>query len=265
MTLRELQILMKEAIAKQSKDFPKQKKDLSFITDDKDFSREFRIGIYQTAWFLRLKGALEVDFPVLKACLKDKNFTKLTEDYLFAHPSTSYTLSDLGSSLSDFLDRWTQPSKKPWHADLARIEWAMTQSFTANYHLEKSLENQQDESQNLSWNLSQVFSDSPEQIERLRFSLAPSVFLHVTPWQLRPVWARKRKDPLRKQSHYLIYRYDDRVYFKTLSLKESVILKRVKEGCSLGELLDLYCNQRTVTLLLSWAQVGIIKAWRSDV
>jgi hypothetical protein len=102
-----------------------------FIKPNDRLSSFERIEIYNKQYWFRLLDNLYDDFPGLRALLGDARFHRMSIAYLDQHPSTSYTLRDLGQYLEKFLARnpqWTAPHHK-LARDLVRLEWAHIVAF----------------------------------------------------------------------------------------------------------------------------------------
>jgi len=86
-----------------------------------------RLAIYHNAYYLRLMGVLEAEYPALKLALGDKLFSNFAQFYLQQNPSTSFTLYQLSANLPGFL-RATVPQENASEGwpdfiiDLARLE-----------------------------------------------------------------------------------------------------------------------------------------------
>lgn len=90
-----------------------------------------RLQIYNQQYWWRLLGAFGEDFSGLRAVLGEKKFEKLATAYLEKHGSTSWTLRNLGSKLTAFLEsnpRLTHP-RTALALDVARVEWARVLAF----------------------------------------------------------------------------------------------------------------------------------------
>lgn len=90
-----------------------------------------RVEIYNRMYWFRLLDCIATDFPGVRTLLGDERFWKLTEAYLRAHPSRSFTLRNLGRHFPAFVKReakWTTPHEEA-AADLARFEWAQVIAF----------------------------------------------------------------------------------------------------------------------------------------
>ena len=90
-----------------------------------------RLEIYNRQYWFRLLECLADDYPGLHAVLGNRGFTKLARDYIAAHPSTSFTLRNLGRGLVHFIE--DRPgrlgSRQALARDMARLEWAHLEAF----------------------------------------------------------------------------------------------------------------------------------------
>lgn len=92
-----------------------------------------RLNVYSTGYILRLLDCMAADYPVLQKFLGETLFDNFVKAYLIYHPSTSFTLYDLGKAFPEFLAR-TKPAEVAGDADagnfldlpvaLARLERA---------------------------------------------------------------------------------------------------------------------------------------------
>ena len=76
-------------------------------------------------------GAVAEDYPALNARLGDETFDPLVLAYLRENPSTSFTLRNLGSKLSQWLLSRPEfaPTRHDLVLDVARLEWAYVEAF----------------------------------------------------------------------------------------------------------------------------------------
>ena len=114
----------------------------SLIAPSPKLSSLQRLEIYNRQYWFRLLDSLREDFPALVRLVGDTVFRGLAEDYLQRNPSHSFTLRDLGSRLSSWLqglaDQKLRESES-WHAglryplqllaDVAALEWAYIEAF----------------------------------------------------------------------------------------------------------------------------------------
>src|SRR5277367_1821726 len=73
-----------------------------FIKPNNRLTSFERIEIYNRQYWFRLIDSFYDDFPGLRAILGRLKFNKLATEYLTAHPSTSFTMRNLGRHLSEF-------------------------------------------------------------------------------------------------------------------------------------------------------------------
>jgi hypothetical protein len=90
-----------------------------------------QIEIYREQFWLRHTSCLLEDFEGLAAVLGQSNWERLTEDYLSAHPPTSFSLRDLGDRMPEFVDRSSWLPHHELCVDMARVEWAYIEVFDA--------------------------------------------------------------------------------------------------------------------------------------
>lgn len=92
-----------------------------------------RMLIYRNQYLLRMKDALEADYPGLRHYLGGERFFELVEGYVEAHPSRSYTLNRLGDHLVGFIGDCSlfHGDEGGFLQDLARLEYGLVQIFEA--------------------------------------------------------------------------------------------------------------------------------------
>ncbi len=110
---------------------PMQKVAAGFIKPNDRLTSFERLEIYNRQYWYRLRDCFYDDYPGLRAILGQRRFEKMAEAYLTRHPSTSFTLRNLGRYLVEFLKaepKWIKPLTKP-ALDMARLEWAHIEAF----------------------------------------------------------------------------------------------------------------------------------------
>jgi hypothetical protein len=91
---------------------------------------EQRVAIYRDMFLVRMRDALQTDYPGVAHFLGEQRFHRLVADYVAAHPSRSYTLNRLGDHFPEFVRTAPLPRREFVH-DLARLELAVTEVFDA--------------------------------------------------------------------------------------------------------------------------------------
>jgi hypothetical protein len=110
---------------------PMKRVSAQFIKPNERLTSFERLEIYNRQYWCRLKDCFYDDYPGLRHLLGDRRFEKLTCAYLDRHPSSSFTLRNLGRRLVEFLQtepRWTAPDQAV-ALDMARLEWAHIEAF----------------------------------------------------------------------------------------------------------------------------------------
>lgn len=94
----------------------------AILGDGADAVRDEGLARYREQYFLRHVAVLEEDFPAVVRAVGHDAFHDMARRYLAAHPSTSFTLRDLGRGFPSFID-------DPELRDAARLAWACVEAF----------------------------------------------------------------------------------------------------------------------------------------
>jgi hypothetical protein len=78
------------------------------VSDEGNASVYARLNVYSSGYMLRLLDCMYADYAISKKFMGDELFDSFAKAYLMYHPSTSFTLYDLGKTFPDFLDK-TKP------------------------------------------------------------------------------------------------------------------------------------------------------------
>jgi hypothetical protein len=78
------------------------------VSDEGNASVHARLNVYSSGYMARLLDCMYADYAVSKKFMGDELFDSFAKAYLMYHPSTSFTLYDLGKAFPDFLDK-TKP------------------------------------------------------------------------------------------------------------------------------------------------------------
>jgi len=103
----------------------------AFIKPNDRLTSFERLQIYNRQYWFRIIDCFYDDYPGLRAVLGERRFRSLACAYLGKHPSSSFTLRNLGQNLESFLrdqPRWTRPRER-MALDMARLEWARVVAF----------------------------------------------------------------------------------------------------------------------------------------
>lgn len=225
---------------------PMEKVAAAFIAPNSRLSPFERLEIYNRQYWFRVLGALAEDFPALRSVIGARAFEAMSVAYLTAHPSRSFTLRNLGSHLSEWLN------KNPHYAgrrgrlaqDVARIEWAFVEAFDNAEHDPLTLE------QITTLDANSRLSLQPHlRLVELEFPVDDLV-LNMHRKEKRQTSeagvkheenedAPARLPTLRRQQTWLAaHRVDYSVYYLRLKRGEFHTLSAIRDGRSLGEAIE---------------------------
>jgi hypothetical protein len=104
-----------------------------FIKPNSRLTSFERLEIYNRQYWFRILDSFAEDFPGLRAVVGRKRFDQIARGYLAEHPSTSFTLRNLGSRLPQWLSdhREFAGDRYALAADMVKMEWAHIEAFDA--------------------------------------------------------------------------------------------------------------------------------------
>lgn len=86
---------------------------------------------YRTNAYVAAHAALAASFPTVAAVVGDEPLRLLARAYRQQHPPARGDLAWFGERLPDFIAASADLAELPWLADLARLDWALTQAEAA--------------------------------------------------------------------------------------------------------------------------------------
>jgi hypothetical protein len=138
------------------------------------------LAIYRNNAEFAFRKALEIAFPVLRRRVGDDYFRQLAAAYRRAFPSRSGDLHWAGQSFAEFLKKHLSGGDYAWLADLAGLEWACEEASIMG-ELEATA-------------AASLAAFAPEDLERLRFGLQPSLRLVASPYPIFSVWLANQRE-----------------------------------------------------------------------
>jgi hypothetical protein len=239
------------------------------LRGDRGLAPEDRLGVYANAYFVRIHDALRSDFGALARALGPAAFHDLVKTYLMAHPPSHPSLRHAGEALDRFLE--TEPfagifaRRCAYAADLARLEWALTEAFDAE---DAPLLTRQD--------LSGV---APDAWSGLRLGTSPPLRVLSLRWPVQGV--RERFDQEGEEecwdsppalesraTHLRVWRREETVYYREIPALEAELLRKLKRGEDFGALCEGVAHvvgeesaaARTAAFLEAWLSAGLLSA-----
>lgn len=187
-----------------------------------------RVDVYREMYWLRLREALSIDYPELKAFLGDDAFDALCDAYVKRNPSRTYTLNRLGDHLPRFIARGGgKLARKEFLADLARLELLMTEVF--------------DEEEVPVLDEQQVKRVPPEAWERIRLQAIPALRMAEFRYPVSAYVSATRdespKQPLlrRRNSWVIVFRRNYSVHRMELPKSAFQLFAALAKGKPLGQ------------------------------
>lgn len=230
----------------------------TLITGDTQAFREHRLAIYGEAYINRLYDALYINFSSLYFYLGDDDFDKLALAYIKKYPSKNYCIRNYGEYMVAFLQSEPSYRNKPELAELAQLEWMITEATDAKDMMSLTMEG--------------MAAIPPEEWEDLSFVLHPSVrWLRLTTNMMEINQALKLDKSVPELIHYqkpitlLVSRTGLKTHYQTLTPEEAWLIDHIQQGDTFGDLCqELSANlpeeevaQLVATTLFRWIGQGL--------
>jgi hypothetical protein len=234
-----------------------------------------RIEIYNRQYWFRLIDSFYDDFPGLRAILGRLKFNKLAVEYLDAHPSTSFTMRNLGRYLPAFIDK--HPGlvvpRFALAQDMVKFEWAQVEAFdgaalppvTADDLLGKH-KNPATIRLSLQPYISILHLRYPldQYVIKLKKSgLRGEASNAVEENELeKPARRRQVPIPRAKETHVVVHRLDNSLYYKRIDAREYRLLMSLGRGETLGKAIGLaFTDGPDSGLIRRWFQTWTELGW----
>jgi len=218
-----------------------------------------RVGIYHGMYLVRMREALESDYPGLARFLGPAGWESLVTAYVQSHPSRSTTLNVLGQDLPDFV-RAARVRRPAFCRDLARLEWAVSEVF--------------DGPETPPLTEAALASVAPGEWERARLvpvaALRLVVLEHDAGAHLDALrkGSRRRPPVRRRRSRVVVYRRNYAVFRREQTAAAFALLADLASGLSVGRALGRALERRSARLdadeafrlFRDWAAMGLFRA-----
>ncbi|GBL45847.1 conserved domain protein [Sulfuriferula multivorans] len=220
-----------------------------------------RLGIYSTAYRLRLLEALQTDYTALHAALGDEDFEQLCFAFIAAFPSTYPNLRWFGANMDAYLKATPPYLDIPVLAELASFEWAKGLTFDAADEDRLTIQDMA-AIPGADWGR-MTFQTHPS-VQRLDFfSNAPLIWKAVAA-AADPPQPSYTEEPL----SWIIWRQNLSVYFRSLDKDEAWAIDSLLHGVNFAEICtglcewvdELHASQHAAGLLKGWLESGMIRS-----
>jgi hypothetical protein len=211
------------------------------ILPSSELTARERLEIYASSYYLRLRDVLKSDFAGVAHALgwrgrDDEPFDRLVREYVTIHPSTSFTLNDLGGRFARFVARESRTREVVRHRDFLGELAALERSLDEVFH-ERHVE---------PVDVAKLRSIPVARWSGARFEFHPSVrlfaFDHPVGRYLQDVYEKKSpRLPAKHASWMLVHRRDWRVWRVQLSQPQFDLLTRLRReplGRALAKVVD---------------------------
>lgn len=214
----------------------------SYISPNTRLTSFERLEIYNRQYWFRLITAVSEDYPTLNAVLGPKRFDALILAYLGEHPSTSWTLRDLGAKLPAFLVAHPEFGGRHHRlaVDVANLELAYVDAFDGKQLSPLTEEEAQaigaDSRLCLQPHLRLLELAYP--VDNLVLAVKkgmPEVDIVSSAATQRDMTSSAKIPPIKREAVFLaVHRYDDSVYYRRLEKEAFLLLKGLRSGVSVA-------------------------------
>jgi hypothetical protein len=143
-------------------------------------SPALRLGFYRINVLENYRKALAAAYPAIERLVGVGCFLHLASEYARRHASRSGDVGMHGERFADFLERHAVGRTLPYLADVARLEWAIEESF---YEADRGV-----------LPLERLAEVPAEQVAALRFHLTPSCRLLRSRYPVHRIWEISQAD-----------------------------------------------------------------------
>lgn len=189
-----------------------------------------RLEIYNRQYWFRVISSMTDDFEGLRAILGDKRFQKLVIGYLVDHPSTSFTLRNLGSKLHPWLSAHLDyvEGVEDLCLDMVNLEWAEIEAFDAESRPPLSREDIAGLGEDPVLQLQPYVNllELTYPVHNLLLKIRERRRNHNAPMRRLP----SRSVPSRGRSFVAVHRSDNSVCFQDLDAQAFAMLRTLRDG-----------------------------------
>ena len=191
-----------------------------------------RLAVYRHHVFTTLTATLESTFPVVCRLVDRRFFGWLADCFIREHPPAAPCLFEYGADFPEFVRAFAACAELPWLADVAALEWAMTNALYAPDARPLDPE--------------RLAALAPSDLAQLVLRFDPSVTLLASRWRVDAIWWAHQPDagepdaidldagPVRLE----VRRDGEDVVFRALPPGEFALRKALASGETLETAID---------------------------
>lgn len=191
-----------------------------------------RYAVYRNNVTVSLIDALASTFSVVKQLVGEVFFHAMARLFVQEHPPQSRVMALYGDGFAEFIENFAPAASVPYLADVARLEMAYVFAFHAGDATT------QDTTQ------LQALLAAPMQLEKLKFSLHPSVHILRAPYAIVSIWAAHQTgvEPLGWDAsvaqNALVFRHQQSVHIQSISDEQAFFMISLLNGETLLKAAD---------------------------
>jgi hypothetical protein len=226
------------------------------IAGDNRLSAKARLGIYQEAYFERLRRILREEYPVCSLMIGETAMSELIRAYLAAHPPSAPSVFHAGSRMPAFIRSHAQRFP-PYLSDLAQLERILIEVFHAPDAPALELPDLR----------AVAPSQWPDLVLRTHPALEIAAFAYAVGNLLGQLDGQQPPPPEPRPCTLLIWRQSDVVYFRELGPAESAGLQVARKGAPFAQMCteivnhDQEIDPAAINLMLTrWLADGLLLA-----
>ena len=190
-----------------------------------------RFEVHRNHYVITLVEALETTFPVVRRVVGEHFFRQAARVFVRAEPPARPCLFEYGRGLGSFLSTYGPAVELVYLADLARLEWAINETWHAT--------------DAVAFQLDELAGLDAEALEALALGLHPRYRLVISPWPVDQIWRANRATDAEPEpvaldagpARVLVRRTEDEIELAGLGEAEAALLSALGRGADLGEAL----------------------------
>ncbi len=228
----------------------------AFIKPNDRLTSFERLEIYNRQYWFRIFASFEEDFAGLQAVLGNKAFETLMHAYLESHPSSSFTLRNLGTHLLIWMDTnhsYLKPRTR-LARDMAQLEWAHIEAYDSAEFPVSSPEEMAAVSMETQLSLQpyvqllELFYPVDDLLIQVRHETGSSDTSSNNATTARKTHFVRRVAEMEPRHLYLaVHRQQLVVYYKRLQPEEYRMLQAIQAGETLGSVMELAFQESSMS------------------
>ncbi len=191
-----------------------------------------RIDVYRTTVQESLADVLATAFPVAQRIVGAAFFRRLAGAFTAAHPPQVPQLSAYGDALPDFISAFAPARDVPYLSDVARLEWARSESYFAAdaAHLDPAT----------------LQTLAPEDLDTLEFRLHPATRIVPAAFPILTIWEVNQPEVMDVPAvdmsiaqRVLVTRQNDVVPMREIGVGDMAFVTALAAGSGLADAADM--------------------------